>query len=121
MTHLTNNQRIIRNINGCANVVMMDNGNENGIFDSNIDFLIEDIANRINIGAKTYKKEVPINKQDDPDRHNEHEAYEELCDALVYLSAHLLKKENQITKNRRLDKIFYDILLSTLQLIEEIK
>lgn len=121
MTYLTNNQRIIRNINGCANVVMMDNGNENGIFDENIDFLIKDIADRIDVGAKTYKKEVPIDKQDDPNRDNKYEAYEELCDTLVYLSAHLLRKENQITKNRRLDKIFYDILLSTLQLIEEIK
>jgi len=121
MTYLTNNQRIIRNINGCANVIMMDNGNENGIFDDNIDSLIENIADRIDIGAETYEREVPISKQDDPNRHNEHEAYEELCDALVYLSAHLLKKENQITQNKRLNKIFYDILLSTLQLIEEIK
>ena len=121
MTLFTNNERIIRNINVCANTIMIDNGNENGIFNENIDFLIKDIADRIDIGAKTYKKEVPIDKQDDPNRHNEHEAYEELCDALVYLSAHLLKKENQITTNKRLNKIFYDILLSTLHLVEEIK
>jgi hypothetical protein len=102
---------------------MVDHGNENGIFDENINFLLEDIADRIDKGALIYKKEVPIDKQDDPNRDNEYEAYEELCDALVYLSAHLLRKENRSTKNRnrRLDKIFYDILLSTLQLIEEIK
>ena len=53
------------------------------------DRLVGDIASRLDVGAKRYGEEVPIEEDDGRDMGLE--AYEELCDAAVYLSSLTLK------------------------------
>ena len=47
--------------------------------------LIDDIGQRLDIGAEKYGMQVPI--EDSDGRIFTQEAYEELCDAIVYLSS----------------------------------
>ena len=57
--------------------------------------LIDDIGQRLDIGAEKYGMQVPIEESDG--RIFTQEAYEELCDAIVYLSSvglNLISKAN---------------------------
>jgi len=66
------------------------------------DRLVGDIASRLDVGAKRYGEEVPIEEDDGRDMGLE--AYEELCDAAVYLSSLTLKLKQYNGDDEKLKK-----------------
>jgi len=133
MVQLTNNARIIINIkNHIENLELEEIDLADYYMDNNISFssycykyknnLLNDIAARLDEGAKKYHEEVPIDKIDDVERNNIHESYEELCDTLVYLSAALLRKEEDSPHVDKsiVNKLFKQILKSTILLMREV-
>lgn len=88
---ITNNYRILENIKSNLMMVREALDSENRVKDRHFitDRLVGDIASRLDVGAKRYGEEVPIEEDDGRDMGLE--AYEELCDAAVYLSSLTLK------------------------------
>ncbi len=88
---ITNNYRILENIKSNLMMVREALDSENRVKNRHFitDRLVGDIASRLDVGAKRYGEEVPIEEDDGRDMGLE--AYEELCDAAVYLSSLTLK------------------------------
>ena len=84
---MENNARIITNIQNTLKMVreQLDSENEVPKKVKYASLLVDDIAQRLDIGAKKYGMQVPIEESDG--RIFTQEAYEELCDAIVYLSS----------------------------------
>ena len=84
---MENNARIITNIQNTLKMVreQLDAENEVPKKVKYASLLVDDIAQRLDIGAKKYGMQVPIEESDG--RIFTQEAYEELCDAIVYLSS----------------------------------
>ena len=85
--------------------------------------LINDIADRLDIGAKRYGLEVPIEEDDGRDMGLE--AYEELCDAAVYLSSLTLRltkyKGDDIELKKQIiamNSVFFNTLYQTILFLE---
>ena len=94
---MENNARIVTNIQNTLKMVREQLDAEN-IVPKKVRYtslLVDDIAQRLDIGAKKYGMQVPIEESDG--RIFTQEAYEELCDAIVYLSSiglNLISKAN---------------------------
>lgn len=88
---ITNNYRILENIKSNLMMVREALDSEKRVKNRHFitDRLVGDIASRLDVGAKRYGEEVPIEEDDGRDMGLE--AYEELCDAAVYLSSLTLK------------------------------
>lgn len=84
---MENNARIITNIQNTLKMVreQLDAENEVPKKSKYSSLLVDDIAQRLDIGAEKYGMQVPIEESDG--RIFTQEAYEELCDAIVYLSS----------------------------------
>ena len=84
---MENNARIMVNIQNTLKMVreQLDSENEVPYRVKYTSDLLTDIAERLDIGAKKYGMQVPIEESDG--RIFTQEAYEELCDAIVYLSS----------------------------------
>ena len=84
---MENNARIITNIQNTLKMVreQLDADNEVPKKTKYTSLLVDDIAQRLDIGAEKYGMQVPIEESDG--RIFTREAYEELCDAIVYLSS----------------------------------
>lgn len=84
---MENNARIITNIQNTLKMVreQLDAENEVPKKSKYSSLLVDDIAQRLDIGAEKYGMQVPIEESDG--RIFTKEAYEELCDAIVYLSS----------------------------------
>ena len=84
---MENNTRIIINIQNTLKMVreQLDAENEVPYKVKYTSDLLTDIAERLDIGAEKYGMQVPIEESDG--RIFTREAYEELCDAIVYLSS----------------------------------
>jgi hypothetical protein len=119
---LSNNHRILENIKGNLRMVREQLDAENRCTNRYhlTSVLIWDIANRLDIGAKRYGLEVPIEEDDGRDMGLE--AYEELCDAAVYLSSLTLRltkykgddielKKQIVTMNSVLFNTLYQTIL----------
>jgi len=85
--------------------------------------LINDIADRLDVGAKCYGAEVPIEENDGRDMGLE--AYEELCDAAVYLSSLTLRLKKYEgddiglkTQIVALNSVFFNTLYQTIIFLE---
>jgi hypothetical protein len=94
---MENNARIITNIQTTLMMVreQLDSENEVPKKHKYTSLLVDDIAQRLDIGAQKYGMQVPIEESDG--RIFTQEAYEELCDAIVYLSSiglNLISKAN---------------------------
>lgn len=122
---MDNNARIIKQIQGTLKMVREQLDAEDRIpFNSTLDKdLVMDIAHRIDIGAEKYGKQVPITEDDG--RVFTREAYEELCDALVYLSSVRLawlekaQSEEEGMRAHRFGQILFNIALQTILFMEE--
>ena len=94
---MENNARIITNIQNTLKMVREQLDSENSV-PQKVKYtseLIDDIGMRLDIGAVKYGMQVPIEESDG--RIFTQEAYEELCDAIVYLSSvglNLISKAN---------------------------
>jgi len=133
MVHLTNNARILINIKNHINNLELKEREKSLLSEdkSAINFssycydykenLLDDIADRLDVGAEKYHEEVPIDKADDNERNNIYESYEELCDTLVYLSAALLRKKEDSNNvdMKVINELFQNILRSTILLMGE--
>jgi len=133
MVHLTNNARILINIKNHINNLELKEREKSLLSEdkSTINFssycydykenLLDDIADRLDVGAEKYHEEVPIDKADDNERNNIYESYEELCDTLVYLSAALLRKKEDSNNvdMKVINELFQNILRSTILLMGE--
>tara|TARA_R100000742_G_C4267870_1_gene86119 strand:+ start:541 stop:951 length:411 start_codon:yes stop_codon:yes gene_type:complete len=133
MVHLTNNARILINIKNHINNLELKEREKSLLSEdkSTINFssycydykenLLDDIADRLDVGAEKYHEEVPIDKADDSERNNIYESYEELCDTLVYLSAALLRKKEDSNNvdMKVINELFQNILRSTILLMGE--
>lgn len=88
---MTNNYRILENIKDTLRMVREQLDSENKVINRYhfTSILINDIADRLDVGAERYGVEVPIEISDGRDMGVE--AYEELCDAVVYLSSLTLR------------------------------
>lgn len=84
---MENNARIMINIQNTLKMVreQLDAENEVPYKVKYTSDLLTDIAERLDIGAEKYGMQVPIEESDG--RIFTKEAYEELCDAIVYLSS----------------------------------
>ena len=84
---MENNARIITNIQNTLKMVreQLDADNEVPKKVKYASLLVDDIGQRLDIGAEKYGMQVPI--EDSDGRIFTQEAYEELCDAIVYLSS----------------------------------
>jgi hypothetical protein len=94
---MENNARIVTNIQNTLKMVREQLDAENIVPEKvrYTSLLVDDIAQRLDIGAKKYGMQVPIEESDG--RIFTQEAYEELCDAIVYLSSiglNLISKAN---------------------------
>jgi hypothetical protein len=96
---MTNNYRILENIKSNLKMVREQLDSENKVINRYhfTSILINDIADRLDIGAKRYGEEVPIEVSDGRDMGVE--AYEELCDAVVYLSSLTLRLKSYKDNN----------------------
>jgi len=133
MVHLTNNARILINIKNHINNLELKEREKSLLSEDKptINFssycydykenLLDDIADRLDVGAEKYHEEVPIDKADDNERNNVYESYEELCDTLVYLSAALLRKKEDSNNvdMKVINELFQNILRSTILLMGE--
>ena len=118
---ITNNYRILENIKSNLMMVREQLDAENIVKNRHFitDRLVGDIASRLDIGAKRYGEEVPIEESDGRDMGLE--AYEELCDAAVYLSSLTLKLKQYSGNNETLIKeivainsVFFHTLYQTI-------
>ena len=84
---MENNARIITNIQNTLKMVREQLDAEGEVLKKvkYTSLLIDDIGQRLDIGAEKYGMQVPIEESDG--RIFTREAYEELCDAIVYLSS----------------------------------
>lgn len=84
---MENNARIMTNIQNTLKMVreQLDAENEVPYKVKYTSDLLTDIAERLDLGAKKYGMQVPIEESDG--RIFTREAYEEFCDAIVYLSS----------------------------------
>ena len=108
---MENNARIITNIQNTLKMVreQLDAENEVPKKVKYTSLLIDDIAQRLDIGAKKYGMQVPIEESDG--RIFTQEAYEELCDAIVYLSSVGL---NLINKANNDDERYYAHMMGNI-------
>lgn len=118
---ITNNYRILENIKSNLKMVREQLDSENRINNRHFitDRLVGDIAGRLDVGAKRYGEEVPIEEDDGRDMGLE--AYEELCDAAVYLSSLTLKLKQYNGDDEDLQKeivainsVFFNTLYQTI-------
>lgn len=118
---ITNNYRILENIKSNLMMVREALDSENIVKNRHFitDRLVGDIAGRLDVGAKSYGEEVPIEENDGRDMGLE--AYEELCDAAVYLSSLTLKLKQYNGDDETLKKeivainsVFFYILYQTV-------
>lgn len=84
---MENNARIITNIQNTLKMVREQLDAENAVPKKvkYTSLLVDDIGQRLDVGAEKYGMQVPI--EDSDGRIFTQEAYEELCDAIVYLSS----------------------------------
>lgn len=84
---MENNARIMTNIQNTLKMVreQLDAENEVPYKVKYTSDLLTDIAERLDVGAEKYGMQVPIEESDG--RIFTREAYEEFCDAIVYLSS----------------------------------
>ena len=122
---MTNNYRILENIKSNLKMVREQLDSENKVINRYhfTSILINDIADRLDIGAKRYGEEVPIEENDGRDMGLE--AYEELCDAAVYLSSLTLRltkyKGNDIELKKQIvamNSVFFNTLYQTILFLE---
>lgn len=108
---MENNARIITNIQNTLKMVreQLDSENEVPKKVKYASLLVDDIALRLDIGAKKYGRQVPIEESDG--RIFTQEAYEELCDAIVYLSSIGL---NLISKARDEDERYHAHMMGNI-------
>jgi len=118
---ITNNYRILENIKSNLMMVREALDSEKRVKNRHFitDRLVGDIASRLDVGAKRYGEEVPIEEDDGRDMGLE--AYEELCDAAVYLSSLTLKLKQYDGDDEKLKKeivsingVFFYILYQTV-------
>jgi len=118
---ITNNYRILENIKSNLMMVREALDSEKRVKNRHFitDRLVGDIASRLDVGAKRYGEEVPIEESDGRDMGLE--AYEELCDAAVYLSSLTLKLKQYEGDDEKLKKeivsinsVFFYILYQTV-------
>ena len=118
---ITNNYRILENIKSNLMMVREQLDAENIVKDRHFitDRLVGDIADRLDVGAKRYGEEVPIEEGDGRDMGLE--AYEELCDAAVYLSSLTLRLKQYNGDDESLKKeivainnVFFNTLYQTI-------
>jgi len=126
---MTNNYRILENIKSNLSMVREALDSENRVRNRNsiTDRLVDDIATRLDVGAKRYGEQVPIAETfttDGDDRDMGYEAYEELCDAAVYLSSLTLRLKKYNGKDEKLQKdivainsVFFNTLYQTVILL----
>ena len=123
---MENNARIITNIQNTLMMVREQLDAEN-IVPKRVKYsslLVDDIAERLDIGAKKYGMQVPIEESDG--RIFTQEAYEELCDAIVYLSSiglNLIAKantEDERNKAYKMGSVLFNITYQTIKYMEEI-
>ena len=123
---MENNVRIIKNIQNSLSMVREQLDSENLVRYKHVycDELMNDIANRLDIGAAKYGMQVPIEESDG--RIFTQEAYEELCDAIVYLSSISLnlvskaKDNNEKILSQRKATILFNICYQTIKYMEEV-
>ena len=123
---MENNVRIIKNIQNSLSMVREQLDSENLVRNKHVycDELMNDIANRLDIGAAKYGMQVPIEESDG--RIFTQEAYEELCDAIVYLSSISLnlvskaKDNNEKILSQRMAPILFNICYQTIKYMEEV-
>ena len=122
---LANNYRILENIKSNLKMVREQLDSENKVINRYhfTSILINDIADRLDVGAKRYGENVPIEEDDGRDMGVE--AYEELCDAAVYLSSLTLrlKKYEGDSKGLKtqivaINSVFFNTLYQTVLFLE---
>lgn len=108
---MENNARIITNIQNTLKMVREQLDAENTIPQSRKYslYLIDDIGKRMDIGAEKYGMQVPIEESDG--RIFTQEAYEELCDAIVYLSSVAL---NLVSKAQDEDQRYHAHMMGNI-------
>ena len=108
---MENNARIITNIQNTLKMVREQLDAENVVPQSRKYslYLIDDIGKRMDIGAEKYGMQVPI--EDSDGRIFTQEAYEELCDAIVYLSSIAL---NLISKAQDEDQRYHAHMMGNI-------
>ncbi len=106
---LSNNEMIVKEIMCCINNTGEQLEAEKTITWDELagikEMFAEDLIQRLDSGAKKYKKEVPIFRHEDKDRNNLSESIEEVYDALIYSIATRLRlaefDDNQIKSESR--------------------
>ena len=108
---MENNARIITNIQNTLKMVREQLDAENVVPQSRKYslYLIDDIGKRMDVGAEKYGMQVPI--EDSDGRIFTQEAYEELCDAIVYLSSVAL---NLISKAQDEDQRYHAHMMGNI-------
>ena len=108
---MENNARIITNIQNTLKMVREQLDAENIVPQSRKYslYLMDDIGKRMDIGAEKYGMQVPI--EDSDGRIFTQEAYEELCDAIVYLSSVAL---NLISKAQDEDQRYHAHMMGNI-------
>ena len=108
---MENNARIVTNIQNTLKMVREQLDAENIVPQSRKYslYLIDDIGKRMDIGAEKYGMQVPI--EDSDGRIFTQEAYEELCDAIVYLSSVAL---NLISKAQDEDQRYHAHMMGNI-------
>lgn len=108
---MENNARIITNIQNTLKMVREQLDAENLVPQSRKYslYLIDDIGKRMDVGAEKYGMQVPI--EDSDGRIFTQEAYEELCDAIVYLSSVAL---NLISKAQDEDQRYHAHMMGNI-------
>ena len=121
---MENNARIIKNIQNTLKMVREQLDSENAVPKKvkYTSLLIDDIGQRLDIGAEKYGMQVPIEESDG--RIFTQEAYEELCDAIVYLSSIALnltskaKDENERYHAHMMGNILFNTCYQTIKYME---
>tara|TARA_R100001460_G_scaffold87945_3_gene129408 strand:- start:322 stop:711 length:390 start_codon:yes stop_codon:yes gene_type:complete len=121
---MENNARIMINIQNTLKMVreQLDAENEVPYKVKYTSDLLTDIAERLDIGAEKYGMQVPIEESDG--RIFTQEAYEELCDAIVYLSSiglNLISKANTEDENyhaHMMSNILFNTCYQTIKYME---
>jgi len=121
---MENNARIMVNIQNTLKMVreQLDSENEVPYRVKYTSDLLTDIAERLDIGAKKYGMQVPIEESDG--RIFTQEAYEELCDAIVYLSSVALnliskaKDEDERYQAHMMGNILFNTCYQTIKYME---
>ena len=108
---MENKARIITNIQNTLKMVREQLDAENSVPQSRKYslYLMNDIGKRMDIGAEKYGMQVPI--EDSDGRIFTQEAYEELCDAIVYLSSIAL---NLISKAQDEDQRYHAHMMGNI-------